>query len=312
MLRSYRFKVEENTFQALFDEFITVKAAEGRSEHTLASYQAHMNAIGFFLDTGKNIDEYTTAEIRKAVGKMARSDLSRNTIRSYTATLSTFFSWLRAEGLSDVKIALFCGEESVPTTYSPSELTRLLKRPKRGAEFSEFRTWVIINLLVNNGIRAASVRAIEVRDVSLDASVIYLRHTKNRRTQAIPLSPELSKIIAEYLKIRRGEPEDPLFPDMNGKPMSATCLRGAIRRYNERRGVNKGGIHAFRHTFARMYLVDCNGNALKLQRLLGHSTLDMTKKYVQIFDKDLVDDFQQMSPLEAIKKTSSQRNARKT
>ena len=84
--------------------------------------------------------------------------------------------------------------------------------------------------------------------------------------------------------------------------MSENCLHNAIRAYNLSRGVKLTSIHAFRHTFARMYLVDCNGNALKLQRLLGHSTLDMTKKYVRIFDEDLIDDFKKVSPLEAIKK----------
>lgn len=313
MRQNYRFKVGQNTLRAWFDEFITAKAAEGRSDGTLRAYQFHFLGIQKFLDVDLDLDEIDEAVIRRAVGKMARTDLSRNSIRSYTATLSSFFSWLRSQGATNVKIGLFKGEESVPTTYSPLELERLLKRPKKGSNFTEYRTWVIVNLLVNNGIRAASVRAIEVQDVSLDDSVIYLRHTKNRRSQAIPMSPALAQILAEYLRIRKGEPDDPLFPDVTGHRMSEDCLRNAIRRYNERRGVKKTGIHAFRHTFARMYLVDCGGNALKLQRLLGHQTLDMTKKYVKIFDRDLIDDFRNRSPLEVIqKKTSHQANSRRS
>ena len=83
--------------------------------------------------------------------------------------------------------------------------------------------------------------------------------------------------------------------------MSENCLRNSIVRYNESRGVKKHGIHAFRHTFARLYLVECGGNALKLQKLLGHSTLDMTKKYVQIYETDLVSDFRKISPLDCVK-----------
>lgn len=305
MAKNYRFSINENTLEAWFEEFITAKAAEGRSSGTLRAYQYHFLGIRRFLNVRMDLDDVTEQTIRRAVGQMARTDLSRNSIRSYTATLSSFFSWLRSQGVTNVKIGLFQGEDTVPTTYSVSELERLLKRPKRGSSFIEFRTWVIINLLVNNGIRAASVRAIEVQDVSLDDSVIYLRHTKNRRNQAIPLSPELSKILEEYIRIRKGEPDDPLFPDANGCTMSANCLRNAIRRYNLGRGIQKTGIHAFRHTFARLYLVECGGNALKLQRLLGHQTLDMTKKYVQIFDRDLIDDFRKKSPLEVLQKKTS-------
>ena len=48
------------------------------------------------------------------------------------------------------------------------------------------------------------------------------------------------------------------------------------------RGVRKTSTHLLRHTFAKKYLVYCGGNALMLQKLLGHSTLDMTKHYSAI------------------------------
>ena len=56
-------------------------------------------------------------------------------------------------------------------------------------------------------------------------------------------------------------------------------------------------IHLFRHTFARKYLVDCGGNAFTLQKLLGHSMLDMTKHYCAIYDVDLVKNFDEFSSL---------------
>ena len=49
-----------------------------------------------------------------------------------------------------------------------------------------------------------------------------------------------------------------------------------IVKYNNSRGVERTSIHAFRHTFARKYLVDCGGDAFSLQRLMDHSTLKMT------------------------------------
>lgn len=81
------------------------------------------------------------------------------------------------------------------------------------------------------------------------------------------------------------------------------ALQHTIMRYNKARGVQKTSIHMFRHTFARMYLVECGGDALKLQKLLGHTTLQMTQHYVRLFDTDLVKDFQDHSPLEALQPT---------
>ena len=80
--------------------------------------------------------------------------------------------------------------------------------------------------------------------------------------------------------------------------LSENALKYAIRRYNQGRSVNKTSLHMFRHTFARKYLMDCGGNAFELQKLLEHSTLEMTKHYCAIFNSDLSRDYDKRSPLE--------------
>lgn len=71
--------------------------------------------------------------------------------------------------------------------------------------------------------------------------------------------------------------------------------------YEPWRGVQKTSIHLFRHTFARKYLVDCGGDAFMLQKLLGHSTLAMTKHYCAIYDADLTKNYDNFSPLAQMK-----------
>lgn len=96
-------------------------------------------------------------------------------------------------------------------TYSDLELSALLKNPDiRKATFAEYRDWVIINFLLNCGSRAATVRAIQIRDVDLDGGVVFYRHTKNRKTQVIPLCSAMVSILWEYLRHRGGEAADPL------------------------------------------------------------------------------------------------------
>lgn len=286
----------------LFFEFIEAKIADGLSSATIDSYKNNFHSVSKFLDVGMSIRHVTDRTIRSAVASMAGTDLSRNTIRSYTATLKTFFSWLRSEGLTDVDVKLFKGEETIKETYSAEDLRRLLAKPNRLAPYTEVRNWTIVNILVNNGCRAGTVRAMKVCDVDLENMMIRCRHTKAGKALVLPVSPALADVLAYWLRVRRGKPDDWLFTDQTGCQMSKDCLRNAIRAYNGRRGVQLKGIHAFRHTFAKIYLTECKGNALKLQRLLGHSTLDMTKHYVRIYEGDLVNDFQKASPLEAIKK----------
>jgi integrase/recombinase XerD len=86
-----------------------------------------------------------------------------------------------------------------------------------------------------------------------------------------------------------------------GGQLTETGLRCSIERYNVRRGVEKTSIHLFRHTFARKYLIDCGGDVFTLQKLLGHSTLEMTRQYCNIFDADITRNYDNLSPLAQIK-----------
>ena len=115
----------------------------------------------------------------------------------------------------------------------------------------------------------------------------------------------LAEILQEYLLVRGGEGTDYLFCNEFGEFLTENALRLAIAKYNKSRGIERTSIHAFRHTFARKYLVDCGGDAFTLQKLMGHSTLNMTKHYCNIFDSEIVANFEQFSPLAQMKKSTS-------
>ena len=112
----------------------------------------------------------------------------------------------------------------------------------------------------------------------------------------IPLCSYMVLILRDYMAIRKGKPDAYLFCDQFGGMLSETALRQSITRYNNRRGVSKTSIHMFRHTFARKYLVDCGGDAFTLQRIMGHSTLKMTKHYCSIYDADIAKNYDRVSP----------------
>ena len=285
-----------------FHDFLMAKKAGGLSEKTIATYGQHFSAIGKHLPTDTPIDKLKKTDLEAMIASMRDAGLAANSIKSYTRTLKSFFSWCNTEGITRLNLPLYKAEETVKETYTDEELKALLRKPNtRKCDFPEYRNWVTVNLLLNNGCRAATIRNIKLRDVDLENQVIYLRHTKNKKAQVIPLCEALCSILREYMKVRGGEMDDYLFPNENGTQLTENGLRCSIASYNRRRGVQKTSIHLFRHTFAKKYLVDCGGNAFTLQRLLGHSTLDMTKHYCAIFDADITKNFENFSPLAQLK-----------
>lgn len=280
------------TIEETFSDFIISKKTKGLAEKTLQSYQAQFQAVAWHLD------------VKMDIAMLQKADLDAMIISM--RTLKSFFSWCNEQGITRLNIPLYKAEETVKETYSDLELSALLKNPDiRKATFAEYRDWVIINFLLNCGSRAATVRAIQIRDVDLDGGVVFYRHTKNRKTQVIPLCSAMVSILREYLRHRGGEAADFLFCTETGSQLTENGLRQSIARYNTQRGVQKTSIHLFRHTIARKYLIDCGGDAFTLQKLLGHSTLAMTKHYCAIFDADLTKNYDNFSPLAQMKSNST-------
>ena len=295
----------QETVQQAFERFLLSKKAIGAKDKTLLTYSQQFGAAAKHLDVNKDIACLYKADFDEMIASMRDSELSPNSIETYTALLHNFLSWCNQEGLVGFNIRKYKGEETIKETYTDEELSRMLKKPDmKKCGFPEYRTWVIINLLVNNGCRASTVRNIQIRDVDFDSKLISARHTKNKKALVIPLCSEMSHILKEYLRIRKGELSDYLFCNESGEQLTETALHTSIVRFNRKRGVQKTGIHMFRHTFARKYLVDCGGDAFMLQKLLGHSTLGMTKHYCAIFDSDITKDYDKMSPLSQLKHKS--------
>ncbi len=299
--------VQKATIEEIFTQFLSAAASRGVKDKTLVTYKQHFHAISKRLDSSIPIEDLTKHDLEDMILTMRKDHLSDSSINSYTRTLKVFLSWCNEEGDTDINIPLYKVAETVKEIYTDEELLTLLKKPKADCNFCEYRNWVIINFLLNSGCRAATVRNIQIQDVDLSRRQIVFRHTKNGRVQVIPLCSSMIQILKDYMEIRAGSSSDYLFCNEFGEYLTENALRLAIARYNESRGVERTSIHAFRHTFARKYLVDCGGDAFTLQKLMGHSTLNMTKHYCNIFNDDILQNHDQRSPLaqmQKVKKTA--------
>lgn len=285
---------QNETLEKVFERFVIDRTAQGVSEKTLRTYRSHFRCISRHIDNSIVFSSITQDNIDKMVVSMRESGLSSSSIESYLRVLTTFVHWSEC---THFRIPHYKAPETVKETYSDDELRLLTARPNANCTFSEFRSWVITNFLLNSGCRAATIRNIQNRDVDLDHFQVISRHNKNGKIQVIPLCKQMVSILREYQQVRKGNPADYLFCDSYGGQLSENALRCSMERYNKKRGVQSTGIHKFRHTFARKYLVDCGGNAFVLQKLLNHSTLKVTRHYCNIFDSDIANNYEQYSPL---------------
>ena len=285
------------TVEEVFNDFVISQTAPGLSETTIATYRCHIHSISKHLDIQKPMNALTKGDLEAMVVSMRKTELAHNSISSYCRVLRTFLNWSKRNGWNSPELPNIKDKETVKEPYTDDELLALLKKPEKNCSFCEYRNWVIVNFLMNSGCRSATVRNIQNRDVDLDTRQILLRHNKNGKIQTVPLCSVMVSLLREYMTIRGGKPEDYLFCDQYGGMLSMNGLRLAVARHNQSRGVEKTSTHLYRHTFARKYLVDCGGDAFMLQKLLGHSTLKMTRHYCAIYDADVAKNFDRFSPL---------------
>jgi integrase/recombinase XerD len=285
------------SIKVAFEEFVVAQTAKGFAVSTIQNYHSHFHSISKHIDIETPFCELGQTDIEGMIVSMRESGLATNSSSSYIRVFKTFMNWSQQQGYTSLTVPNYKQVETAKDPYTDEELRLLLEKPKADCNFCEYRNWVIINFLLNSGCRAATVRNIKNCDVDFSNSRIVFRHTKTHKVQVVPLCSQMVRILRDYCKTRGGGDSDYLFCDEYGEMLSPNALRLAIQRYNRSRGVEKTSLHLFRHTFARKYLIDCGGDAFMLQKLLGHSTLKMTRHYCNIYDADLARNFDRLSPL---------------
>lgn len=256
----------------------------------------------FFQKTKvKYIDEVTQDVFDSFLLGELEAGKKTSSLNTRIRGLRVFFSFCaEREYMKPLVLKLMKVDEEIKEPYTEAELRRLLKRPNSN-RWTEWRTWAAINYLVSTGNRIGTVVAVKIEDIDFDEMTIHMKHVKNRHQQIVPLSPALKDVLTDYLKTWEWTKEDYLFPSYEGSRLKTRSMQGAIKRYNLSRGITKTSVHLFRHTFAKNFIL-AGGGMVQLQALLGHSTMDMTRHYVNLYGLDLRRDYEKLNPLDKIVK----------
>jgi len=293
---------EGKTLDAGYDEFVHYCKARNLSEATIKHYDESMRIVYKFMDYKTLISSLSEHTVQDFVifckRDMGQKDITTNTNLRSLKTILYYF--MRLGYMDSFKISEIRVTKEPIETYSDAELRILLKKPDmKKASFVELRNWTITNFIMGTAIRLKSLANIKIKDIDFENELITLTHTKNRRGQIVPISHTLKAVLVEYTSYRGGEDEDYLFSTAYGGKMKENALTGSMALYNKRRGVMKTGVHRLRHTFARNWILN-GGDVFRLQKILGHSSMDIVRNYVNMFSDDVQRDFNTFNPLENI------------
>lgn len=286
--------------ESAFEEFIRFSKAKNLSASTIRNYQREFRAFHQWY-SGDLLD-ISASTILSYTEHLQQKDIATASVNTALRVVRVILNyWVEREYVKPIKVKLQRANEEIKVTYTDAEISRLLKKPDvKKCSFREYRTFTVINFLVGTGCRLSTLTAVRICDVDFETEMIAYSHTKNKRSQFIPLSKQLGQVLHEYLRHRGGEDTDFLFPSENNTKLVGTSVAHDVAKYNRSRGVEKTSAHLYRHTYAKNFILQ-GGDPFRLQRILGHSTLAMSQKYSNLYGTDLKHNFDQFDLLSRLK-----------
>lgn len=287
--------------------FINVQKTRGNSKATLDYYRRFYKKLEAFVDVNDCSIEFLEKDGVQLAFMMSLGNVSQQTINSYLRGYRAFGNWCEEMGyLKYFRCPIKEVDPPAKQVYTDKELQKLLVKPPIAC-YSEYRNWVIINLLLATGARENTLLNIKIGDVDLEEGYIIFNTTKAHKVVRLGLERKMLNILSEFIAAWRtgGDltEDDYLFANEYDEQMTRSGLTTAISRYNKRRGVEKTSIHLFRHTFAKNWITS-GGDIITLSKVLTHSELEMVKRYSNLYAQDVKGEVEQHSTLSKLRTKS--------
>jgi integrase/recombinase XerD len=223
----------------------------------------------------------TQQELNDMVIRMREAGLKATGANAAIRAINAYLKWSGSTAhIKQMKEPTF-----VPPTFTAEEIKRLLGWRPSG--FYDRRLHLMVLVLLDTGARISEVLGLHVSDVDLDDLLLTLSG-KGRKQRRTPCSLELRKTLFRYVRDFEKHPHDFLLSSKDGHALGRNvCLRD-VKRLCVRLGFRppERTLHCFRHTFAVNYLRR-GGSVFHLQKTLGHSSLEMSRRYASLNTDDL-------------------------
>jgi len=283
-------------------EFLLSRRAMGCSARTLEYYTDETRwVVDFLTDQGvKQVTDITPSHLRQFLLHMGER---RNAggVHICHRVAKTFLRWVIAEyepggwanPIDKVQPPKLTREPLKP--LSLDDLHALLATCDKS--FTGTRDKAIMLMLLDTGLRAFELLALTLQDVQADGSVM-VRHGKGGKARVVFIGDRTRQELGRYLRFRGTEPGAAWVTNTR-TPLTMNGLKTIIRRRADKAGIPRPGIHSFRRAFAVLSL-KAGADLRTIQTLLGHSTIQVTERYLRLELEDLKAAHRKFGPVNGV------------
>lgn len=254
---------------------------------------AHLRSFLRYLQSDVRWDGEHTSSVRK---------MSAATLDGYYRTVRRFYNWLTEQELIErnplAKVQRPKVPEQQPDPFTPGDVAALFAAiEERGGRFM-LRDGAILAMLLDVGLRVTELADLDVEHVNINTGELVVMSGKGRKSRPLALGATARRRLRlYYMRDRRHDGPGPLFLTRDGKRMSRNSIRLMLDRLGDMTGIQPVNPHRMRHT-AAVNAVRAGMDAFHLQMMLGHTSLEMTRRYVKLANADMTEAAKRHSPLD--------------
>lgn len=147
------------------------------------------------------------------------------------------------------------------------------------------RDRAILLMLLDTGLRAGELCALDLDDVDVVTGQVHVRHGKGDVARTVYAGETCRRALRAWIR-QRGRCAGALFPRREGGHLAYFGLRAMVLRRAKEAGVPMPPLHSFRRAYA-LACLRAGVDLETLRRLLGHADLSTVQRYLALVDDDL-------------------------
>lgn len=285
--------------------------AEGKSEKTIDLTATALNQLKAFLRKNGFPTDTTLIGAEEIRGfildlqtrtrfsdhpyiKSQAQKLSGQTVNCYLRAMRAAWNRWVAEGLLEespfLKIRIPKAPKKIIPTFSEQQLGAFFHAIDTTTP-EGFRDYTLFLLYLDTACRLTEVTNARVEDLNLQERMLRVVGKGNRQRVA-PFGITVQKALWKYVNLYRPEPAMPirdyLFLTKDGRQLRKSRVERIMKKYGEKAGIKgvRCSPHTLRHTSCVMWIRN-GGDIFSLQRITGHSSLDVLRSYVNLAQSDV-------------------------
>ena len=287
-------------WQSILEDFRNfLKLEKNLSENTANAYSSDLKKlIQFFKEN--NVDEYSVLKKNDLINEFIRNESKKINSSSQSRLISSlkrFFNFMILEKYIDENPLENISHprlgSKLPVTLNINEIDSMIEYYSFNKINNKLRNKSIIELLYSCGLRVSELIQINISDIFNTESLLKVLG-KGNKERFVPMSDQAKNFLNEYINYERNQVqakrgyEDILFLNNRGKKLTRVMIYNIIEETRKKVGIKKKiSPHTLRHSFAT-HLLENGADIVSIQKMLGHSSITTTERYLHVTKKHLI------------------------